>query len=475
MKTKAELSDLVLADHAALFEDLQPISKSIISARSAIRCFPLFAQAKSTSKSREYKYVLPLFRAYIISIANSLNHTEMNFNDLIRNSKDYFLMPMNFGNAYWIDDKNSETTADIYRSIALAAFASMHVLIGRNQEDEYASIATAASAQTFKLANGDIYDSLDDKELMIDIELLSKQESIKEYSQTPLWSNQKSVQYLLAKDSWRKIRNDLLGFNNDWEIWIEWYEGGIYNGKNFPGILQGSSDNRYFFGLSIERSLELISELALLPSSLWENPPALNLRFKKLVDIARSEISSYPSDTKKADTPTDKNHRVRKKSKKIKSNVSLVEYEAEIQRYLDELTCIVEKHIEATRCELQKHTDLTRREHLQADLERLETLERVSKELKKSIHQYIAGSLPVSELEKTGLDLIGSISNWWTKRHIQVLDKAADYGVKAMAFTAMAGIGMGLGSIGGSAIQGLWMGTVAFTGAKFGKKVSGQQ
>ena len=89
---------------------------------------------------------------------------------------------------------------------------------------------------------------------------------------------------------WSKFAQDLRGMGDDFDIWADWYGGGTWNGKAFPGVLQGTpSRGPSLFGLTRKKALAVWHDIALIPDEFWKDPARVNAEMKRIVAAAREE------------------------------------------------------------------------------------------------------------------------------------------------------------------------------------------
>ena len=82
---------------------------------------------------------------------------------------------------------------------------------------------------------------------------------------------------------WIEFRKHLFESDDNWDVWIKWYDGIVSGSKN---------DGTYLFGLPTERALKLWHDVALIDDAIWKAGPAvLNAEFKRLVAEAKAEVA----------------------------------------------------------------------------------------------------------------------------------------------------------------------------------------
>ncbi len=110
-------------------------------------------------------------------------------------------------------------------------------------------------------------------------------------------------------NEWNELAHTLRTLGDDFDIWADWYGGGEWNGKSFPGVLQGTpSRGPSLFGLKRKKALDVWRDIALIPEEFWEDPARVNAEMKRIVAEAREEElqkkkKKPPTKASKADWP----------------------------------------------------------------------------------------------------------------------------------------------------------------------------
>ena len=123
---------------------------------------------------------------------------------------------------------------------------------------------------------------------------------------SPLWPDATPQDML---EAWQAFGIALCALGDDFDIWADWYGGGKWNSKPFPGVLQGTpSRGPSLFGLPRKKALAVSRDIALIPEEFWNVPARVNAELKRIVAVAREDVElgkqkKPPPKPSKADWP----------------------------------------------------------------------------------------------------------------------------------------------------------------------------
>jgi hypothetical protein len=226
---------------------------------------------------------------------------------------------------------------------------------------------------------------------------------------------------------WIEFKNGLFEAGDDWDVWVEWYDGVIFGAKN---------DGTYLFGLPTEHALRLWRDIAGIDDAIWKAGPAvLNAEFKRLVAEARAEVAldasprttERPTDNSKVkqsndpefqfnsrSTPNDLPQRRPKQVKsKTKIGEAIIAHAIVLGLQTNLIIDLIDKEI--TRLEEMLHNypdDIAARDAEIAILERLKTN---ALSLSEAISAYPIGGIAEKEAVKRTNAFLKPFGDMWTE------------------------------------------------------------
>ncbi len=232
----------------------------VIASRVALRVLPLVRQEFDAGISIEQSagLIIATLRANLLSWAVSKNYTNNNSEN-------------NAYNAYLALFSATTSGKTIALTIAYAA------RIASKGYDAYllTSHIVGFRADISKITSNPDTVSVVSQSLIAEVNLLEQGKLPDELIKEPLWYD--ADRGNLVKE-WQELKKNLLSLNQDWDVWIGWYEA-ILVGRNWAGLPDEA----------VER---LAINIADQTDEWWQQEPALvNADIKKWVDVARAEFS----------------------------------------------------------------------------------------------------------------------------------------------------------------------------------------
>ncbi len=235
----------------------------LLAGRAALRVVPLLrsfvpaSERGASPQSEGARHLLGVLRCNALSLVASLAPTS---------ERERFRAAASFSaaaSAY----AYAASAASAYAAYASAAYAS-----AASAYAAYASAAASFSAAAFA----------------IDLAALDgKAGPRRARTLSTLWPDGMPSE---ISAEWSKFAQDLRGMGDDFDIWADWYGGGTWNGKAFPGVLQGTpSRGPSLFGLTRKKALAVWHDIALIPDEFWKDPARVNAEMKRIVAAAREE------------------------------------------------------------------------------------------------------------------------------------------------------------------------------------------
>jgi hypothetical protein len=241
----------------------------LIAARAALRALPelgLMLSGKNPQRvtaGQFAKIILPACRANVVSLAASLAPAS--------ESKRFVVAAADAAasaSAYAPEDASNAAAfaASAFADAAFAAFASASAA---------SALASAAAASAAAAA------------FLADLERLDGTvKARRALALRRLWHAGTPPYYI---GLWEQFSDALRSQGDGWDIWADWYGGGVWKRTRFPGLLEGAPDRGpSLFGLSHEKALQVLHDVALIDNTIWEHGPAiLNAEFRRIVEAAR--------------------------------------------------------------------------------------------------------------------------------------------------------------------------------------------
>lgn len=443
----------------------------LIAARAALRVFPkinLYFQPENTPKTTKY-FILLSIRCASISI-NSILYSEEK-NDYVKERSQKII---NFANeiGYRYDDKysastNSNAKTAAYGASVLSANAIYHPIFSAINAVSLSSFANAHTTMAFEadLENLDdeeqygistrLWDEEDLQETDFQEAIWTDADSgqpnwgisvINRLAASPLWLNEGGAPQDI-RDNWKRFSAQLRALGDDWDVWADWYGGGTYNGKKFPGVLQGAQGGQYLFGLPTARALKLWHDVALLPNDLWEGEPAaLNAKFKELVQEARGEENTGKAESAQPDVaPKTEKPKAAPKTKpapkpKTALGKAVLANAGVLNLQIELIFPLIDREIERLQSEHPNSEEAIAKRD--AEIAFLEQIKANATALKQTVLDYPEAKVGEAELKKTTNAFFKPLQECWEKKGEEFVEVGIRSGVflAAMAISGSCGV-----------------------------------
>jgi hypothetical protein len=208
--------------------------------------------------------------------------------------------------------------ADAAIAAADAAFAAVDAASFAATPNVDAAIFAAAFADASDASN--------------DAALIDSGRSAAELAGTPLWPNGAPD---WASDAWRTFKSDLLAADQNWDVWIDWYEA----------RLAGDAANPPNEALEVAR--------ATIPDEVWKRGPvAVNAEIKRLIDehqnlqqrpaafqfrVVDDKIDALPEDARPLDPETARDFydETKRKGQDLRTRLQRAQADENIRAHVD--------------------------------------------------------------------------------------------------------------------------------------------
>ena len=241
----------------------------VIASRIALRVLPIVGRIYSEDIDSITQNDLIKYNFFINLISWSAPNIPPNYMKLIEDAAHEANSIINAGKK----TLNALIIFSSATSATMTAVRAAEVNHGFNAAD--AVNAAHVSVRDSKAAPHAIYAAIS-----TDTNLIDQGMKPKSLAKQLLWQD---VQPAGMNKRWQELKKNLLALNQDWDVWIDWYED-ILVGRNWAGLPD-----------------DLVEKLAIKIASQtddwWEQTPALvNADMKKWLDAARAEVkASSPS------------------------------------------------------------------------------------------------------------------------------------------------------------------------------------
>jgi hypothetical protein len=223
-----------------------------------MRVMPLLRVAATDISDGPRRVLLPLLRGICLpwSFIENLDHAS----DIIpvsaaasKNSRDA---------AFAFADLTSKSAASRLASHAsTAARAAAGLVAQLDKETDVSSVVPSVAKACASCANSAFRASGTSEAIMSDRRQISDGDRVADLSRAPLWPDGVPKQ---IETEWSTLKNHLLDCDEDWDVWIDWYEYRLLGWPPDPG-------------LDLAR--------ATLPENFWEKgPSAVNAELKRIRD-----------------------------------------------------------------------------------------------------------------------------------------------------------------------------------------------
>jgi hypothetical protein len=262
----------------------QPNAVSVaIAARAALRALPLITTAQRAPETNAFlsRVVLPSFRAALVSwvaasypargtelqpfakaAADALDDSRTWVSNIVASrvvgTAQEAAAAAQFSDA--AKGRKSEQVDPAYHS-AMAAFSGAAAFADSAVDSTTAREAAAAAFQ-------DDFDAIErDNQGQAAVRAAAR-------ACAPLWTGDIPI---WAAEAWGQLRATLASANDDWDVWIEWYEHRLAGGRS--------------------EDADLDIACAMLPTDLWEQgPKAVNAEIRRRMEVSPHTVREVPSE-----------------------------------------------------------------------------------------------------------------------------------------------------------------------------------
>lgn len=402
----------------------------LIAARAALRLLPALAavlpHGNPKTKARENARTVlpPLLRCHLFSLVASL--APVPERERFRAASSAIA---NAGDPNAAAARAAHTVEASVRDIAavsdaaICATDAVGAVNGSYSSGEYGSGVALASINAAIHTNSATA-AATATAIWADLEVLGgKAKARRSLALAPLWPDGPPAQ---MQAQWDGFSSKLRSHGDDWEIWADWYGGGTWNGKRFPGLLQGSpARGPSLFGLSRPKALKVLHDVALIDDAFWKSGPAkLNAEFKRIVEEARGEGQIVqPTSIESADqfgtptvtvTPPRNRRAARTPNPKTAIGKAVIENARVLVLQTDITARLIRAEIERLRATPANHPETQEDQAKQIDA--LEAWLKSAEQTKEAVEAYEKGQKPEGHLVRTVKEFARSCKAWWDSR-----------------------------------------------------------
>lgn len=265
----------------------------------------------------------------------------------------------------------------------------------------------------------------------------------------PLWPD--ATPPHIAK-AWNAFATDLRAMGGDFDIWADWYGGGEWNGKPFPGVLEGTKPRGpSLFGLPRKKALKAWRDIALIADEFWTEPARVNAEMKRIVAMAREEElrAENPDDEDEKispEQPIDQPVRpiARRKTGSVVAKTTIGRAILEnadtlaLQSHL--LISIIDDEIQRLKRQLPNSSEAQK--ELADKLERLEELKDKTISLCNSVIEFQEGNGSEANTVKSANAFFKPFAEMWSEKGKEF----AEIGTRSIIFIAASGMAIACGA-----------------------------